>query len=104
MPVGRTTARAQLVEGRSRGEQKSKATLILVLGILSFFICGLILGYYAYSEGKKELRAIDAGELPESGRTMAQAGMFCGIIACIAWAIALVFQLATGALVALMVR
>jgi hypothetical protein len=61
---------------------KSNATTVLVLGICSLVVCGL-LGPVAWSMGKTELAAIDRGELPPDGRGNAHAGMVCGMIATI---------------------
>lgn len=60
----------------------SRSGTILVLGILSLVICGL-LGPIAWSMGNEELRRIDRGEAPPSGRGNAQAGQICGMIASI---------------------
>jgi hypothetical protein len=58
---------------------KSNAGTILVLGICSIVVCGL-LGPVAWSMGKEELGRIDRGELPATERSMVQAGYVCGIV------------------------
>jgi hypothetical protein len=58
---------------------RSNATAVLVLGICSLAICGL-LGPIAWVMGSKELARIRAGELPQSGYGMTNAGYICGII------------------------
>jgi hypothetical protein len=56
-----------------------RATLILVLGILSIFICGP-LGIAAWIMGNKDLKEMDAGVMDPSGRGNTSAGRICGII------------------------
>ena len=58
----------------------SRATTVLVLGILSVTICGLM-GPIAWSIGNEELRRIDSGQAPEFSRGSVVAGRVCGIIA-----------------------
>ncbi|GBC94146.1 hypothetical protein HRbin15_02654 [bacterium HR15] len=60
----------------------SNATLILVLGILSIVLCGL-LGPVAWIMGNNALRDIDAGLGNPSDRGMIVAGRVLGIIATI---------------------
>lgn len=57
----------------------SRATTVLVLGILSLTVCGLM-GPIAWSMGTEELRRIDSGQTPEFSRGSAVAGRVCGII------------------------
>jgi hypothetical protein len=57
----------------------SRASTILVFGILSLVFCQLF-GPFAWSMGSEELRRIDAGETAPDTRGMAQAGQICGII------------------------
>ncbi|WP_188196020.1 DUF4190 domain-containing protein [Nonomuraea sp. SYSU D8015] len=54
-------------------------TTILVLGILSLVVCGL-LGPFAWSMGNKALREIDESGYPYENRGYVQAGRICGII------------------------
>ena len=53
----------------------------LVCGILSFVGLGPIGGVAAWIMGAMELRRIDEGSTPESGRGMAKTGMILGIVA-----------------------
>jgi hypothetical protein len=57
----------------------SRATTVLVLGILSLTVCG-ILGPIAWSMGNEELRRIDGSQTPPDSRGSAVAGRICGII------------------------
>jgi uncharacterized membrane protein YjgN (DUF898 family) len=59
------------------------ATTILVLGILSLVVCG-VLGPFAWSMGNKALREIDASQgtgVVLGGRSSVNAGRICGMIA-----------------------
>lgn len=58
----------------------SNAIIALVLGILSYFTCGIFMAIPAWIIGKKELGEIDAGRSSENGRTLAKIGMWLGII------------------------
>ena len=55
-------------------------TLILVLGILSLFMCGIITGIPAWVMANSDLKDMDAGTMDASGRGATQAGKICGII------------------------
>lgn len=56
-----------------------KGTTILVLGILSLVVCGVI-GPFAWVMGNRTLREIDASGYAYSNRSMVQAGRICGIV------------------------
>ena len=56
-----------------------RGTLILVLGILSIIICGL-LGIPAWIMGNCDLAEMTAGTMDPSGRSTTSAGRICGII------------------------
>lgn len=64
----------------SQGGASSNAIIALVCGILSFIFCPVVLGIIAWIMGKKELSAIDRGESPEAGRSLAKIGMWLGIV------------------------
>jgi hypothetical protein len=57
-----------------------QGTTILVLGILSLVVCGL-LGPFAWSMGNSALQEIDANPSAYSNRGSVVAGRICGIIA-----------------------
>lgn len=60
--------------------EQSQATTVLVVGILSLVICG-ILGPVAWKMGNDEIGAIDAGRRDIANRGTAVAGKVLGIIA-----------------------
>lgn len=57
----------------------SRATTVLVLGILSLMLC-CVMGPIAWSMGNEELRRIDVGQTPDLARGSVVAGRICGII------------------------
>lgn len=62
-----------------------QATTILVLGILSLVVCG-VLGPFAWTMGNRALREIDASQGTQAalgGRSSVNAGRICGMIATI---------------------
>jgi hypothetical protein len=59
--------------------EQSKATTVLVLGILGIVICSL-LAPIAWYMGNEEVSAIDAGRRDPSNRGTANAGRILGII------------------------
>ncbi|MEV4801603.1 DUF4190 domain-containing protein [Nonomuraea sp. NPDC049421] len=63
-------------------------TTILVLGILSLVVCG-VLGPFAWVMGNKALQEIDSSGYVYENRGQIQAGRICGIIGSI-WLILLV--------------
>ncbi len=69
---------------------QSKATMILVFGILSIACCN-ILGPVAWMMGRSEVRAIEAGQLPAANLGTAKAGMICGIVGTILLGLGLVW-------------
>ena len=68
----------------------SNAVVVLVLGILSVVVCG-VLGPIAWWMGKRELDSIARGELPASGLGMTKAGYICGIVGTVLFALTLVW-------------
>ena len=69
-----------------------QATMILVLGILSLVVCG-VLGPFAWMMGNRALREIDASQVtqaPLGGRSSVNAGRICGMIATILIVLAVV--------------
>lgn len=58
----------------------SKATIALVLGILSLVCCGFLAGIPAIILGRSELKAIDEGRSPETNRTLAKVGWILGLV------------------------
>jgi hypothetical protein len=75
--------------GTSEGAS-TNAIITLILGILSWIACGIIAAIPAWIMGKKEINAIDAGQSSQAGRTLANIGMWLGIINVILSIIALI--------------
>ena len=70
--------------------QHPQGTTILVLGILSLVVCGL-LGPFAWSMGNKALREIDSDPTTTYGnRGQINAGRICGMIGTIILAVSVV--------------
>jgi hypothetical protein len=70
--------------------EASQAVTVLVLGILSIVVCG-ILGPVAWKLGNDELAAVAAGRRPAENLGMAQAGRICGIVGTCFLGIAILF-------------
>jgi len=69
--------------GFNPGIQKeiaSQATASLVVGIISFFCCGIILGPFAIYRGNKALRLIQQYNIGHENAGKANAGKIIGII------------------------
>ncbi|MFA7360996.1 MAG: DUF4190 domain-containing protein [Candidatus Kapaibacterium sp.] len=74
----------------SSGKASSNAIWALVLGILSWVACGIFAAIPAWIIGKKEISAINAGQSDSAGKTMAQIGMWLGIIQVIVGILAII--------------
>jgi hypothetical protein len=59
--------------------EQSRATTVLVLGILGIVICS-VLAPIAWYLGNEEVRAIDAGRRDPTSRSTANAGRILGIV------------------------
>jgi uncharacterized membrane protein YjgN (DUF898 family) len=57
-----------------------QATTVLVLGILSLVVCGII-GPFAWTMGNRVIGEIDASGGQLGGRSNANAGRICGMVA-----------------------
>ncbi|MBI5402657.1 MAG: DUF4190 domain-containing protein [Ignavibacteriae bacterium] len=68
----------------------SAAIWALVLGIASWVLCGIIAAIPAWIIGKKELNAINEGRSSQAGKSMAQVGMWLGIIQVIIGVLAII--------------
>lgn len=73
------------------GGASSNAIIALVLGILSYILCGIFAAIPAWIIGKKEINEINAGRSPEAGKTIATIGMWLGIVNVILSVIAIIF-------------
>lgn len=79
-PPGYQPAPGYGMPGQGFAREHPEGTTILVLGILSLVICG-ILGPFAWSKGNAALREIDANPGMYTNRGSVSAGRICGIIA-----------------------
>lgn len=70
-----------------------RGTLILVLGILGFMVCGFV-GTAAWIMGNNDLREMDMGYMDPSGRDQTNIGRILGIISTV---LAVIAILAAGA-------
>jgi predicted Zn finger-like uncharacterized protein len=68
---------------RSRNLAPHRGDTIQLLGILSFFIAGPILGPMAWIMGNNDLKEMDAGRMDPAGRGSTSTGRMCGMIATI---------------------
>jgi hypothetical protein len=71
-----------------------RATLILVLGILSIPCCGLFTGIPAIILGRNALQEIDSAPGQFAGRGQVNAGYICGIIGTVLSVIGIIINLA----------
>jgi hypothetical protein len=77
--------------GVGRPGEHPQGTTILVLGILSLVVCG-VLGPFAWSMGNTALREMDANpQISYTNRGSVTAGRICGIIGTVLLALGLVF-------------
>jgi len=60
--------------------EQGRGTTILVLGILSIVVAGLLFGITAWIMGSNDLRKIRGGRMPEAERGKTAAGMFLGVL------------------------
>jgi len=67
-----------------------QGTVILVLGILSLVVCG-VLGPFAWVMGNKAIKEIDAAGGTASNRSQVSAGRICGIISSVLTILVVVF-------------
>ncbi len=65
---------------RRRYQQDHRGTLILTLGILSFFFAWPILGIIAWILGANDLKEMRAGRMDPSGESQTNTGRICGMI------------------------
>jgi len=77
-------------------EPHPRGTLILVLGILSFFICGIVLGVVAFVMGNNALKEIDRNPSAYTNRRRVNAGRICGAIGAALSVVLLILALTSG--------
>jgi len=66
-----------------------RGTLILVLGILGFVVCGF-LGIAAWLMGKRDLELMKQGRMDKEGEALTRVGYILGLIETILMAVSLV--------------
>lgn len=86
--------------GYSAPAGSSRASTVLVLGILSIICCGP-LGPIAWYMGNQELHRIRIGYLPPTSEGVARAGMILGIIGTVLLVVTIVWILFLGGLATL---
>src|SRR5438034_986442 len=67
-----------------------RGVLILVLGILSFVLCGIFTAIPAWILGNSDVKEMDAGTMDPAGRGMTNAGRILGIIQVILTGVAVI--------------
>lgn len=77
---------------RGRGEPH-RGVLILVLGILSLMVCG-VLGIFAWLMGKSDLEKMRLGQMDKEGEPLTKVGYILGIVGTILFVIQLLFVVA----------
>ncbi|HZT82467.1 MAG TPA: MJ0042-type zinc finger domain-containing protein, partial [Gemmataceae bacterium] len=65
---------------RRRHLEPHRGSTIQMLGILSFFIAGFILGPMAWIMGSSDLKAMREGRMDPSGESETNTGRICGMI------------------------
>jgi hypothetical protein len=60
-----------------------RGDMIMILGILSFFIAGIVLGPMAWIMGNNDLREMALGRMDRSGESNTNVGRICGMISTI---------------------
>lgn len=75
-----------------------RGVLVIVLGILGLVGCGIFTAIPAWVIGSGDLKAMDAGTMDPSGRSLTNAGRICGMIGTI---LAIVAVVIVGILIAL---
>jgi hypothetical protein len=81
----------------SEPPRSQNATTILVLGILSLVVCG-VLGPIAWHMGHGEIQRIRAGLVSSQDHGMVNAGYICGIIASVLMMVTVLFILVAFAI------
>ncbi|MGA0065499.1 MAG: DUF4190 domain-containing protein, partial [Candidatus Nanopelagicales bacterium] len=81
--------------GGGSPQDNGSGTIALVTGILSFFVCPVILSIVAIVFGKKGMAAAAAGTADNGGQ--AKAGYIMGIISLILFVVLLILYIILGA-------
>jgi predicted Zn finger-like uncharacterized protein len=75
---------------RRRYMQPHRGQMIMILGILSFFIAGIVLGPIAWIMGNNDLKEMRAGRMDPEGESNTNVGRICGMISTILHIVGLV--------------
>ncbi|MBM3689338.1 MAG: DUF4190 domain-containing protein [Actinobacteria bacterium] len=86
---------AMPASGGGNTSENSNGTVALVCGILSFFVCPIILSIVAIIYGKKGMASAAAGRADNGGQ--AKAGYLMGIISIILSVVAVILYVILGA-------
>jgi hypothetical protein len=73
-----------------------RGVIILVLGILSLFFCGIVLGPIAWIMGNNALAEIDRNPAAYTNRGLVQAGRVIGIIGTVLGALGILLLIGFG--------
>jgi predicted Zn finger-like uncharacterized protein len=76
---------------RRRDLAPHRASTVLVLGILSLFFFGIILGPMAWIMGNNDLAEMRAGRMDREGESSTNAGRICGMISTILHIVGILF-------------
>jgi len=66
-------------DDRRGGGEPHRGVLILVLGILSLMVCGVV-GIAAWMMGKSDLEKMRLGQMDKEGESMTKVGYILGIV------------------------
>jgi hypothetical protein len=75
-----------------------RGVLILVLGILSFVLCGVFTAIPAWIMGGRDLKEMDAGTMDPAGHGLTNAGRILGMIGTILFILGVVVMVLLGVL------
>lgn len=92
MPIGYGAAPGMAMSGL----KPARGGLILALGIVSLFCCGIVLGLVAFFMGSADLKAMAAGQMDPSGRGMTNAGRILGLIGVVLSVLYIVLAVTNG--------
>lgn len=84
----------------TEAKASSRATTVLILGILGFVCCQLC-APFAWYMGNQEVKAIKSGASPAAGQGLATAGMILGIIGTVLLVLSLVWVVFFGGMAVL---
>jgi hypothetical protein len=78
---------------RSRDCEPHRGSMIMVMGILSFFVAGLILGPITWILGRSDLKKMREGTMDPEGESQTRTGVLCAMISTIIHGVGLVIGL-----------